>query len=139
VKTLPTDLSHLSAATSYGRAATARRFQIAHPDRSAQEAESIRFWKESAAHHRRMADLAAHRPSSAWSEAKPVIRCWIDTSGDDVWTIHDTGTLLPSAPLGFGPPRFVYLKDGELLECVPCIHDGFSAWKITNLGSAANV
>jgi hypothetical protein len=131
VLTLPTDLSHLSAATSYGRAARARRFQIAHPDRSAQEAESIRFWKESAAHHRRMADLAA--------PPKPVVRCWIDTSGDDVWTIHDTGTLLPSAPLGFGPPRFVYLKDGELLECVPCIHDGFSAWKITNLGSAAHV
>jgi hypothetical protein len=59
---------------------------------------------------------------------------WIDTSGDDAWTIHGEGRLLPSPPRAFGPPCFRYVKDGELLEVEPTIHNGLSAWKITNRG-----
>jgi hypothetical protein len=56
---------------------------------------------------------------------------WIDLSGDDAWMIHDTGRLLPSRPVGFGGPRYLYERGGELLEVEPVIHNGLSAWKIT--------
>jgi hypothetical protein len=63
---------------------------------------------------------------------KPV-ESWLDLTGDDVFHIHNTGTLLPSKPIGFGGPRFLYLREGDVLEVEPTVHaeSGLSCWKIT--------
>lgn len=56
---------------------------------------------------------------------------WIDVSGDDLFVIHAEGRLLPSRPLAFGGPRFLYEHLGAVLEIIPTVHEGLSAWKIT--------
>jgi hypothetical protein len=56
---------------------------------------------------------------------------WIDPTGDDLWLIHGEGRLLPSRPIAYGPPCFVYLHRGAVLEITPTVHNGLSAWKIT--------
>lgn len=56
---------------------------------------------------------------------------WLDTTGDDVWRVMDEGRLLPSRPLAFGGPRFLYQHAGAVLEITPTVHQGLSAWKIT--------
>ena len=66
-----------------------------------------------------------------------MLESWIDPTGDDLWTIHGEGRLLPSRPIGFGPPRFVYEHQGALIEVEPTIHNGLSAWKLTNRGAAS--
>ena len=66
-----------------------------------------------------------------------MLESWIDPTGDDFALIHEEGRLLPSRPLAFGGPRFLYEHDGHLIEIEPTVIDGFSAWKLTNHGSAA--
>jgi hypothetical protein len=56
---------------------------------------------------------------------------WIDPTGDDLFLIHAEGRLLPSRPLGFGGPRYLYEHLGAVLEITPTVHQGLSAWKIT--------
>lgn len=57
---------------------------------------------------------------------------WIDPTGDDLFRLHEEGRLLPSRPLAFGPPRFLYEHRGVVIEIIPTVtDDGFSAWKLT--------
>lgn len=64
---------------------------------------------------------------------------WLDHTGDDLALILDTGRLVSAAPLGFGGPRFIFERAGDLLEITPTIDNGISCFRITNRGSASHV
>jgi hypothetical protein len=58
---------HQAAALSYRRAANALRHARMVPHTAERELESLRFWKESAEHHKSMAAYNATRPVRTWS------------------------------------------------------------------------
>jgi hypothetical protein len=57
---------HMAAALSYRRAANALRHARMVPHTAERELESLRFWKESAEHHKSMAAFNATRPVRTW-------------------------------------------------------------------------
>lgn len=57
---------------------------------------------------------------------------WIDPTGDDLFAIMEEGRLLPSRPLAFGPPRFLYEHNGAVVEITATVApNGLSAWQFT--------
>lgn len=65
--TLAQNPDHAAASLSYRRAANARRHALMVPHTAEREMESVRFWKESAAAHRQMADFNSGRAVRTWS------------------------------------------------------------------------
>lgn len=57
---------------------------------------------------------------------------WICTTGDDLFALMEEGRLLPSRPLAFGPPVFLYEHRGALIEVTATVApNGLSAWQFT--------
>jgi len=65
--TLAPNPDHMAAALSYRRAANALRHARMVPHTAEREMESLRFWRESAEHHKSMAEYNASRPVRTWS------------------------------------------------------------------------
>lgn len=64
---LATNPDHAAAALSYRRARNAKLHALMMPHTAERELESLRFWKESAAHHKSMAEFNSTQAVRTWS------------------------------------------------------------------------